>query len=603
MSKESELHPYRTHNCGELRKESIGEIVRLSGWVHRIRDHGNLLFVDLRDNFGFTQLVVEADSTNFESVNSLKPESVITVTGVAEKRSSDTINTNILTGEIEVRIQNITIDSVADVLPFPVSGNHELPEELRLKYRFLDLRREALSKNIKLRSNIISSIRNRMVNQGFQEFQTPILTASSPEGARDYLVPSRIHTGKFYALPQAPQIFKQLIMVSGFDKYFQIAPCFRDEDARADRSPGEFYQLDVEMSFCTQEDVFQNLEPVLSGVFEEFSEGKAVTSSPFPQITYKDSMLKYGSDKPDLRNPIIIYDVSDEFRDSNFGIFAKIVAAGGVVRAIPAVGSANNPRSFFDKLNDWAREEGFGGLGYIMFNDDEGKGPIARNLESERSTAIRDQLGLTNGDSVFFVANLDEVLASKFAGQVRNRVCDELGLLTKDAYEFCWIVDYPMYEKNVETGEVEFSHNPFSMPQGGMEALINKDPLDILAYQFDIVCNGVELSSGAIRNHRPEIMYKAFEIAGYGKEVVEEKFSSLLNAFKFGAPPHGGSAPGIDRIVMLLAGEPNIREVILFPMNQQAEDLMMGAPAEISKERYRELHLKHIPTKKEKTIK
>ena len=603
MSKESELHPYRTHNCGELRKESIGEIVRLSGWVHRIRDHGNLLFVDLRDNFGFTQLVVEADSTNFESVNSLKPESVITVTGVAEKRSSDTINTNILTGEIEVRIQNITIDSVADVLPFPVSGNHELPEELRLKYRFLDLRREALSKNIKLRSNIISSIRNRMVNQGFQEFQTPILTASSPEGARDYLVPSRIHTGKFYALPQAPQIFKQLIMVSGFDKYFQIAPCFRDEDARADRSPGEFYQLDVEMSFCTQEDVFQNLEPVLSGVFEEFSEGKAVTSSPFPQITYKDSMLKYGSDKPDLRNPIIIYDVSDEFRDSNFGIFAKIVAAGGVVRAIPAVGSANNPRSFFDKLNDWAREEGFGGLGYIMFNDDEGKGPIARNLESERSTAIRDQLGLTNGDSVFFVANLDEVLASKFAGQVRNRVCDELGLLTKDSYEFCWIVDYPMYEKNIETGEVEFSHNPFSMPQGGMEALINKDPLDILAYQFDIVCNGVELSSGAIRNHRPEIMYKAFEIAGYSKEVVEEKFSSLLNAFKFGAPPHGGSAPGIDRIVMLLAGEPNIREVILFPMNQQAEDLMMGAPAEISKERYRELHLKHIPTKKEKTIK
>ena len=603
MSKESELHPYRTHNCGELRKESIGEIVRLSGWVHRIRDHGNLLFVDLRDNFGFTQLVVEADSTNFESVNSLKPESVITVTGVAEKRSSDTINTNILTGEIEVRIQNITIDSAADVLPFPVSGNQELPEELRLRYRFLDLRREALSKNIKLRSNIISSIRNRMVNQGFQEFQTPILTASSPEGARDYLVPSRIHTGKFYALPQAPQIFKQLIMVSGFDKYFQIAPCFRDEDARADRSPGEFYQLDVEMSFCTQEDIFQNLEPVLSGVFEEFSQGKTVTSSPFPQITYKDSMLKYGSDKPDLRNPIVIYDVSDKFRDSNFGIFAKIVAAGGVVRAIPAVGSANNPRSFFDKLNDWAREEGFGGLGYIMFNDDEGKGPIARNLESERSTAIRDQLGLTDGDSVFFVANLDEVLASKFAGQVRNRVCDELGLLTKDSYEFCWIVDYPMYEKNIETGEVEFSHNPFSMPQGGMEALINKDPLDILAYQFDIVCNGVELSSGAIRNHRPEIMYKAFEIAGYGKEVVEEKFSSLLNAFKFGAPPHGGSAPGIDRIVMLLAGEPNIREVILFPMNQQAEDLMMGAPAEISKERYRELDLKHIPAKKEKTIK
>ncbi len=603
MSKESELHPYRTHNCGELRKENIGEIVRLSGWVHRIRDHGNLLFVDLRDNFGFTQLVVEADSANFESVNSLKPESVITVTGVAEKRSSDTINTNILTGEIEVRIQNITIDSAADALPFPVSGNQELPEELRLKYRFLDLRRDVLSKNIKLRSSIISSIRNRMVNQGFQEFQTPILTASSPEGARDYLVPSRIHTGKFYALPQAPQIFKQLIMVSGFDKYFQIAPCFRDEDARADRSPGEFYQLDVEMSFCTQEDIFQNLEPVLSGVFEEFSEGKTVTSSPFPQITYKDSMLKYGSDKPDLRNPIIIYDVSDEFRDSNFGIFAKIVAAGGVVRAIPAVGSANNPRSFFDKLNDWAREEGFGGLGYIMFNDDEGKGPIARNLESERSTAIRDQLGLTDGDSVFFVANLDEVLASKFAGQVRNRVCDELGLLTKDSYEFCWIVDYPMYEKNVETGEVEFSHNPFSMPQGGMEALINKDPLDILAYQFDIVCNGIELSSGAIRNHRPEIMYKAFEIAGYGKEVVEEKFSSLLNAFKFGAPPHGGSAPGIDRIVMLLAGEPNIREVILFPMNQQAEDLMMGAPAEISKERYRELDLKQIPTKKEKTIK
>ena len=594
MTSVSELHPFRTHTCGELRLNNAGITARLSGWVHRKRDHGNLLFIDLRDHYGLTQVMIESDSQNFSLVESLRLESVITVTGSIEKRSQETINTELGTGEIELRIDGITIESEADLLPMQVAGDAVYPEDLRLRYRFLDLRREVVHKNIILRNNVITSIRRRMTEADFLEFQTPILTASSPEGARDYLVPSRIHPAKFYALPQAPQIFKQLIMVSGFDKYFQIAPCFRDEDARADRSPGEFYQLDVEMSFCTQDDVFNVLEPVLSGVFEEFSQGRNVTAPPFPRIPYWESMLKYGSDKPDLRNPLIIADVTEAFRESKFGLFAKIVSDGGVVRAIPAIGAASHPRSFFDKLNDWAREQGQGGLGYISYLDDKGQGPIARNLETERTDNIKNIVKLNNGDAVFFVANKDALSAARFAGEVRNRVCKELKLLEKGLFKFCWITDYPMYEVEESSGRVVFSHNPFSMPQGGMDALEAKDPLDIFAYQYDIVCNGVELSSGAIRNHRPEIMYKAFEIAGYSKEFVENQFSGLLNALKFGAPPHGGSAPGIDRMVMLLAEEPNIREVVLFPMNQQAEDLMMNAPAEITSERYQELHIKKV---------
>ena len=592
MTSVSELHPFRTHTCGELRLNNAGITARLSGWVHRKRDHGNLLFIDLRDHYGLTQVMIESDSQNFSLVESLRLESVITVTGSIEKRSQETINTELATGEIELRIDEINIESEADLLTMQVAGDAVYPEDLRLRYRFLDLRREVVHKNIILRNNVITSIRRRMTEAGFLEFQTPILTASSPEGARDYLVPSRIHPAKFYALPQAPQIFKQLIMVSGFDKYFQIAPCFRDEDARADRSPGEFYQLDVEMSFCTQDDVFNVLEPVLGGVFEEFSQGRNVTIPPFPRIPYRESMLKYGSDKPDLRNPLIIADVTEAFRESKFGLFAKIVSEGGVVRAIPAIGAASRPRSFFDKLIDWARNQGQGGLGYISYLDDEGHGPIARNLETVRTDTIKDIVNLTNGDAVFFVANKDAFSAAKFAGEVRTRVCDEMKFQEKGFFKFCWITDYPMYEVDEGSGQVVFSHNPFSMPQGGMEALEAKDPLDILAYQYDIVCNGVELSSGAIRNHRPEIMYKAFEIAGYSKEFVEKQFSGLLNALKFGAPPHGGSAPGIDRMVMLLAEEPNIREVVLFPMNQQAEDLMMNAPAEITSERYQELHIK-----------
>ena len=592
MTSVSKLHPFRTHTCGELRLNNAGITARLSGWVHRKRDHGNLLFIDLRDHYGLTQIMIESDSQNFRLLEDLRPESVITVTGRVEKRSEETINRELSTGEIELRIDEISIESEADLLPIQVAGDAVYPEDLRLRYRFLDLRREVVHNNIILRNNVITSIRRRMTESGFLEFQTPILTASSPEGARDYLVPSRIHPAKFYALPQAPQIFKQLIMVSGFDKYFQIAPCFRDEDARADRSPGEFYQLDVEMSFCTQDDVFNVLEPVLSGVFEEFSQGLNVTAPPFPRIPYWESMLKYGSDKPDLRNPLIIADVTEAFRESKFGLFAKIVSDGGVVRAIPAIGAASRPRSFFDKLNDWAREQGQGGLGYISYLDDKGQGPIARNLETERTDNIKNIVKLNNGDAVFFVANKDALSAARFAGEVRNRVCKELKLLEKGLFKFCWITDYPMYEVEESSGRVVFSHNPFSMPQGGMEALEAKDPLDIFAYQYDIVCNGVELSSGAIRNHRPEIMYKAFEIAGYSKEFVENQFSGLLNALKFGAPPHGGSAPGIDRMVMLLAEEPNIREVVLFPMNQQAEDLMMNAPAEITSERYQELHIK-----------
>ena len=595
------MHPYRTHNCGELRLDQSGSEVRLSGWVHRKRDHGNLLFVDLRDHYGITQCVIDVSSPLFKTVEDVRPESVITVTGRVVERTEDTVNSTLPTGEVEVTMDEVIVENPADVLPLQVAVDSDMNEETRLTYRFLDLRREELHNNILLRSQVITSIRWRMVDLGFTEFQTPILTASSPEGARDYLVPSRNHPGQFYALPQAPQQFKQLLMVSGFDKYFQIAPCFRDEDARADRSPGEFYQLDLEMAYVTQDDVLKNVETCVGGVFEEFAKDRAVTSVPFPRIPYAESMLKYGTDKPDLRNPLIMSDVTEEFRDSGFGLFAKNVAKGSVVRAIPAPGAASKPRSFFDKLNDWAREEGAGGLGYIVFGEDgEAKGPIGKNLEGDRTARIKAATGSVDGDAVFFVCGQQKD-AEKFGAVARERICDEIEFREGNSFRFCWIVDYPMYELNEDTGEIEFSHNPFSMPQGGLEALENEDPLSILAWQYDIVCNGVELSSGAIRNHRPDIMYKAFEIAGYGTDVVEKEFGGMLRAFKFGAPPHGGSAPGIDRIVMLLADEPNIREVIAFPMNQQAQDLLMGAPSATDDKRLKELHIKlDLPKVKEK---
>ncbi|MBF0094022.1 MAG: aspartate--tRNA ligase [Alphaproteobacteria bacterium] len=595
------MHQYRTHTCGELRARHAGDAVRLSGWVHRKRDHGNLLFVDLRDHYGVTQAVMDVSSPVFGILEGLRPESVVTLTGTVAERSADTVNPKIPTGEIELKVTEAQVCSVADVLPILVHGEQEFPEDMRLRYRFLDLRRENVHRNMLLRSNVIASLRRRMLEQGFIEYQTPILTASSPEGARDYLVPSRIHPGKFYALPQAPQQFKQLLMVAGFDRYFQIAPCFRDEDARADRSPGEFYQLDFEMSFVTQEDVFNAIEPVLAGVFEEFGGGRAVTKAPFPRIPYDESMLKYGSDKPDLRNPLLIADVTEAFRGSSFGIFARGIDKGSVVRAIPAPGAADKPRSWFDKLNDWAREEGAGGLGYIVFADGQGKGPIAKNLEPGRIDAIRAATGLKDGDAVFFACDKADKAAA-FAGQVRTRLCAELDLLEKDVFKFCWTVDFPFYERDPDTGKIGFSHNPFSMPQGGLEALNSQDPLSIKAYQYDIVCNGIELSSGAIRNHLPEIMYRAFEIAGYEREHVETHFGGMLNAFRFGAPPHGGAAPGVDRIVMLLADEPNIREVILFPFNQQAQDLLMQAPASVSPEQLRDLHIKlDLPKAKIKT--
>lgn len=596
------MHVYRSHTCGQLKAADAGIQARLSGWVHRKRDHGNLLFVDLRDHYGITQCVIDTSSPVFQTLEKARPESVITVTGKVVKRSAETVNAKLPTGEIELQVAEVEIQSIADVLPIQVAGDQEYPEDMRLKYRFLDLRREEVHASMMLRSRVIAYLRQAMIGQGFTEFQTPILTASSPEGARDYLVPSRLHPGKFYALPQAPQQFKQLLMVAGFDRYFQIAPCFRDEAGRADRSPGEFYQLDFEMSYVTQDDVFAAIEPVLEGVFKEFGKGRAVTPAPFPRITYADAMLKYGSDKPDLRNPIIIADVTEPFRGSGFGLFAKLVDKGAVVRAVPAPGAAGQPRSWFDKLNDWARENGAGGLGYIQFAADGPKGPIAKNLEPERVAAIKEAANLKDGDAVFFACD-KELPAAKFAGLVRTKVGNELDLLEKDVFKFCWTVDFPMYELNEETGLVEFSHNPFSMPQGEMDALLNQDPLTIKAYQYDIVCNGVELSSGAIRNHRPDIMYKAFEIAGYSAEHVEEHFGGMLNAFKYGAPPHGGSAPGVDRIVMLLADQPNIREVILFPMNQQAQDLLMQAPAEVTPERLKELHLKIDLPKPKKEVK
>ena len=585
------MHAYRTHTCGALRVADAGQTARLSGWVHAKRDHGGLLFVDLRDHYGITQCVFPAGSPAFAQADAARAETVVTVTGQVVPRAPGTANPRLPTGEIELQVAELVVQSAAEVLPMQVAGEEKYPEDLRLTYRFLDLRRDKLHRNMMLRAQVIASIRRRMIEAGFTEFTTPILTASSPEGARDFLVPARLHPGKFYALPQAPQQFKQLLMVAGFDRYFQIAPCFRDEASRADRSPGEFYQLDFEMSYVTQEDVFATIEPVIGGVFEEFAAGRAVTPAPFPRIPYATALAEYGTDKPDLRNPLRIADVTASFAGSSFGLFARIAAAGGVVRAIPAPGAGANPRSFFDKLNDWAKEQGAGGLGYITFDAEGAKGPIARNLEADRAAAIRAACGLSAGDAVFFAAGKpDEVW--KFAGLVRTKLGQDLGLIAPNAFRFCWITDFPMYELNEETGQIDFSHNPFSMPQGGMAALETQDPLTINAYQYDIVCNGIELSSGAIRNHRPDIMLRAFAIAGYPASEVEARFGGMLNAFRYGAPPHGGSAPGIDRMVMLLADEPNIREVILFPLNQQGEDLMMGAPAPVTPARLKELSLK-----------
>jgi aspartyl-tRNA synthetase len=594
------MHAYRTHDCGALRAGDVGKAVRLSGWVHRKRDHGGVLFIDLRDHHGVTQLVVGPSSAAYATLDRLRAESVVRVDGKVVARTPETVNAGLATGAIEVRVEAAETLSEAAELPLPVFGEPDYPEEIRLKYRFLDLRRETLHRHIMLRSQVIASLRRRMHEQGFTEFQTPILTASSPEGARDFLVPSRLHHGKFYALPQAPQQFKQLLMVAGFDRYFQIAPCFRDEDARADRSPGEFYQLDFEMSFVTQEDVFDAIEPVLAGVFDEFGNGKRATVGKFPRIRYADAIAKYGSDKPDLRNPLILQEVSAHFKGGGFGLFARILEGPkGAVWAVPAPGGGN--RAFCDRMNAWAQSEGQPGLGYIFWRDGEaeGAGPIAKNIGLERSEAIRAQLGLKAGDAAFFVAG-DPDKFYKFAGAARNKVADDLNLADKDQFAFCWIVDFPMYEWNEEEKRIDFSHNPFSMPNFDHAAFLKLDKADaetilgITAFQYDIVCNGVELSSGAIRNHKPEIMLKAFEIAGYGPEVVEEKFGGMLNAFRYGAPPHGGSAPGIDRIVMLLAGVDTIRDVIVFPLNQQAQDLMMNAPGEVTPKQLRELGIRIV---------
>jgi aspartyl-tRNA synthetase len=572
-----------------LRPGHVGQSVRLSGWVNRKRDHGQLLFIDLRDHYGVTQCVFTPDSAAFKIAEAVRPESVINVAGRVIARTEENINPALPTGLVEVVVDKIEVLSAADTLPFQVSGAQDIPEEQRLRYRFLDLRRDKIHGNVVLRSRVIASIRRRMTEQGFLEFQTPILTSSSPEGARDYLVPSRIHPGKFYALPQAPQQFKQLLMVAGFDRYFQIAPCFRDEDARADRSPGEFYQLDVELSFVTQDEVFAAIEPVLSGVFKEFSDW-TVTEPPFPRIPYDEAMAMYGSDKPDLRNPIRATDVTEIFRGSEFAVFARAVEDGAVVRAIRAPGSAEKSRSFFDKTVGLAETLGLGGLAYIVATEAP-KGPLAKFLPEERRNRLFQAVGVEPGDAVFFASGPSTSLGRAVDG-LRQHLAKELGLLETNAYRFCWVTDFPFYELDPETNQVAFSHNPFSMPQGGLEALNTKDPLTLKAFQYDIVCNGVELSSGAIRNHRPDIMLRAFEIAGYGREEVEKRFGGMLNAFRYGAPPHGGLAPGIDRIVMLLAQEPNLREVIAFPMTQNAEDLLMNAPSPVSEKQLRELHIR-----------
>jgi len=584
------MHAYRTHTCGALRSDDVGQTVRLSGWVHRIRDHGGLLFVDLRDHYGITQIVADPDSPVFAAAEKLKPEWVVRVDGEVVARTEDTINPNLPTGGVEVRANGLEVLSESAELPLPVFGEPDYPEETRLKYRFLDLRRESLHNNIMKRAAIITSLRERMRDAGFFEFQTPILTASSPEGARDYLVPSRVHPGKFYALPQAPQQFKQLIMMAGFDRYFQIAPCFRDEDARADRSPGEFYQLDLEMSFVTQDDVFETVEPIIRGLFEEFGGGKPVTPA-FPRIPYSESMRKYGTDKPDLRNPIEMQDVTDHFRGSGFKIFAGMIEMDVNTRVWAIPGKGGGSRAVCDRMNSWAQGEGQPGMAYIFWRDGEGAGPVAKNIGPERTQAIREQLGLGDGDSVFFVAGLPQEFCD-FAARARVKVGNELELSKTDRFDFCWIVDFPMFEWNEEEKKIDFSHNPFSMPQGGLEALDTMKPDEILAYQYDLVCNGVELSSGAIRNHKPEIMEKAFAIAGYPKEELEQRFGGMLRALQYGAPPHGGIAPGIDRMVMLLCGEDNLRQVVMFPMNQQAEDLLMGAPSEVSPEQLKELHIR-----------
>ena len=585
------MHAYRTHTCSALTKADVGESVRLSGWVHNKRDHGGVLFVDLRDHYGITQVVADSDSPALPVLEKLKLESVVTIDGTVKARAAEAVNPNLPTGQIEVFAREVTVQSRAEDLPLIVNSAEDYPEETRLKYRFVDLRRERVHANIMLRSRVISSIRRRMIEQGFTEFQTPILGASSPEGARDYLVPSRLHPGRFYALPQAPQMFKQLLMVAGFDRYFQIAPCFRDEDLRADRSP-EFYQLDFEMSFVTQEDVFQALEPVLAGVFEEFANGKSVTpAGRFPRIPFAEAILKYGTDKPDLRNPLEISDVTSHFEQSGFGLFEKIVGGGGRVRVVPAPNTHEKSRKFFDDMNDWARREGFAGLGYVTRKQGEFGGPIAKNHGTEGMEKLYAELGLGENDGLFFAAGKEKD-AAKLAGAARTRVGEELGLIEEGCFKFCWIVDFPMFEYDEDAKKIDFSHNPFSMPQGEMEALETQDPLEIKAWQYDIVCNGYELSSGAIRNHKPEIMYKAFEIAGYSKADVDANFSGMIEAFKLGAPPHGGSAPGIDRIVMLLADEPNIREVIAFPLNQRAQDLMMGAPSAVSPRQLRDVHIR-----------
>ena len=588
------MHAYRTHKCAELRASNVGETVRLSGWVHRKRDHGGVLFVDLRDHYGMTQIVADSDSPALAILEGLRVESVVTIDGEVKARSASTVNANLPTGEIEVYARNATILSRSDELPLPVAGEQEYPEETRLKYRFLDLRRETLHANIVKRAAIVRETRNRMEAIGFTEYSTPILTASSPEGARDFLVPSRIHPGKFFALPQAPQQYKQLLMVAGFDRYFQIAPCFRDEDPRADRLPGEFYQLDLEMSFVTQEEVWETMEPVMAGVFESFADGKSVTpAGEFPRIPYSQSMLDYGTDKPDLRNPLVIKDVTDHFRTSGFGLFEKIVGSGGVVRAIPAPKTAGKSRKFFDEMNDWARSEGHAGLGYVTRKAGEFGGPIAKNHGEEGMLALYDAIGLGPDDGCFFAAgNADQV--AKLAGAARTRCGEQLDLIDKDSFRFCWIIDFPFYEWSEEEKKVDFAHNPFSMPQGGLEALETQDPLTIKAYQYDLVCNGYELASGSIRNQHPDLMVKAFELTGLTQADVEERFGGMYRAFQFGAPPHGGMAAGVDRMVMLLCGVQNLREITLFPMNQRAEDLLMGAPSPAMTKQLRELHIRVV---------